>query len=97
MRHGQTRKATPEEIQAYYDLQAEHGAIAQTLYGYADCEGKSCAIVHLDDDPEYRYEVLSPDGYRFDGELNGMVCENLAHVRERIAESTLEVDSDPQD
>jgi hypothetical protein len=51
-------------------------------------QGVPCEIVTLPRSPfpgGPKYEVLAPDGYLFNDELTGLICFDMADVRERAS------------
>lgn len=40
--------------------------------------------------PGPKYELLAPDGYRFEDDLHGLMAWTMKDVRDRLKESTLE-------
>lgn len=67
-------KATSKEISTY----DSH----RRLYGFVYVSDVKCSIEHLDDNDSYRYEVLAPEGYRFDDNVTGLLVTSIADLKE---------------
>ncbi len=77
-------KATPEQKSAYAATKPVY-----PLYGFVTVDGRKCAVESLVGDPDLKYEVMAPEGYRFAGEeTHTLLCIDMADLRGRLAGAT---------
>lgn len=85
-----TEKATLDDTYAY----ARTNPGSHPLYGFALHGESRCPIEALPATDSARYEVFAPDGLKWSGDLDSLVCQDLADLRERVAGETLEPGED---